>query len=402
MSEERDGDDDRYGGASGAGDGGTRRRAFLATAATAAAGLAGCAGQNGETTPGSTDDDTTDAGDGGGEGEGTTVGTTATDRTLRVATYSAFVEAESSSPGEWVREAFESTFDATLEWFVPDNGLNYFIQRRGAGVTIDTDVYVGLNVDDLVRIDERLDDRRLLRGLDRTAMSNVDRVKSALEIDPGGRALPYDTGYISLVYDGRTVDDPGTFDALTRPAYEGSLLAENAQTSDPGRAFMLWTVDRFGPDGYLDYWRSLVENDVRVLGSWNDAYGAWQEGERPVVVSYSTDRVFANRFDQDLEKHQVGFLEDQGYANPEGMAVMEATDTPELAREFVDWMLSTPVQEEVAVRNVQFPATTDAEPGGEFGQYALEPPEPVTFGYEELAGNVDTWVDDWAREIAGN
>jgi len=377
------------------GGGGTRRRTLLTTAAAMAAGLAGCASRDdAETTPGETDDGT---GDGG-----TTVGTTATDRTLRVATYSAFVEAESSSPGEWVKETFESEFDATLEWFVPNNGLNYFIQRRGADVTIDTDVYVGLNVDDLVRIDDRLGDRRLLRGLDRGAMSNVDRVEPALEIDPDGRAVPYDTGYISLVYDGRRIDDPGTFDALVRPEYEGTLLAENAQTSDPGRAFLLWTIDQFGPDGYLDYWRELLDNDVRILGSWNDAYDAWQEGERPVVVSYSTDRVFANRYDQNLDKHRVGFLDGQGYANPEGMAVMEATDTPALAREFLDWMLSSPVQEEVAVRNVQFPATTDADPSGEFGRYALEPPEPVTFGYEALAGNVGDWVDDWAREIAGN
>ncbi len=354
----------------------TGRRAFLAGAGAAAAALAGCSGTRGS------------AGD---------------DDLLRVATYSAFVEAESgSSPGGYVKEQFESEFDAELEFFTPNNGLNYFIQRRSAGVTIDADVYVGLNVDDLVRIDERLPDARLLRELDRDAMENTDDVKPALEIDPDGRALPYDTGYISLVYDGRAVENPGTFEALTGPAYEGTLLAENAQTSDPGRAFLLWTISQMGEDGYLDYWRRLLENDVRILGSWGDAYGAWQEGERPVVVSYSTDRVFANRFDQNMEKHQVGFLNDQGYANPEGMAVLEGTEVPDLSRDFLDWMLSKPVQEEVAVRNVQFPATTTAEPGGDFGEFALEPPEPVTFTYEELAGNVTGWVESWAQEIAGN
>jgi thiamine transport system substrate-binding protein len=374
----------------------TSRRAVLATVGGAAlTGLAGCSGESGDGTDTAT---STEAAT-----ETTTVGTTDTGADLlRVATYPAFVEASSgSSPGAWVKENFESEFDATLEWFTPSNGLNYFVQRRSAGVTIDADAYVGLNVDDLVTIDRTLGDRRLLRPLDRAAMEHADDVKPALEIDPEGRALPYDTGYISLVYDGRAVENPGTFEALTESAYEGALLAENAQSSDPGKAFMLWTVNEYGPDGYLDYWRRLVENDVRILGSWNDAYGAWSEGERPVVVSYSTDRVFANRFDQNLQKHQVGFLNDQGYANPEGMAAIEGTDTPDLARRFLDWMLSKPVQEAVAVRNVQFPATTTAAPGGEFGQYALEPPETVTYSYDDLVGNVSDWVDQWAREIAG-
>jgi len=211
--------------------------------------------------------------------------------TLTVATYGPFVDAPSTSPGPWIKEQFESEFDdVELQWFTPENELNYFIQRRNAGVTIDTDVYVGLNVDDLIRIDETLTGEGLLAGSSRDDLSNADAVKSELEFDPQRRAVPFDTGYISLVYDGRTIDDPETFEALTTDEYEDALIAQNAQTSDPGRAFLLWTIRNYGED-YLDYWRRLVDNGLRITGSWSDAYGAWSEGERPMVVSYSTDQV---------------------------------------------------------------------------------------------------------------
>ena len=342
-----------------------------------------------------------------GNGNGTTTGTGTTANplsgTLTVATYQPFIDAPSTSPGDWVKSEFESEYpDATLEWFTPESELNYFIQRRDQKVTIDTDVYVGLNVDDLVRIDRKLGDTSLLRPLDRSALSNVQYVREDLEFDPQDRAIPFDTGYISLVYDENEVENPGTFDALTRPEYEDTLLAQNAQTSDPGQAFMLWTIAAMGEDGYLDYWRALKDNGVRIFGSWNDAYGAYSEGERPIVVSYSTDQVFANRYDQDMSRHRVGFLNDQGYANPEGMAVFESTDKPELASAFVDWMLSQKVQSRIPVLNVQFPATTTAELDEEFDQYAHEPPEPVTHTYDELAGNLGDWTEQWAREIAGN
>ncbi|NHN46206.1 thiamine ABC transporter substrate-binding protein [Halostella sp. JP-L12] len=369
-----------------------RRRTFL-TASVGAAGtlLSGCITQDGE-------------GDGNGGGDERTTLTTpeSFEGTLTVATYEAFVDAPSSSPGEWVKQAFESEHeDVTLEWQIAENGVNEFIQRSQQDAGIDADVYLGLNVDDLVRADDRLDDS-LFMSSDVAEMENRSHVRDDLAFDPQNRAVPYDTGYIALVYDENEVEEPGTFDDLTTDPYEGTLLAQNAQSSDPGRAFMLWTVDQFGEDGYLDYWRALQDNDVRIFDSWSDSYDAYSQGERPMVVSYSTDQVYANQYDQDMSRHQVAFPNGQGYANPEGAAVFADSDAPALGFEFVDFLLSAEAQSEIAVRNVQLPATDHADLPEEFDRYAHEPEEAVVFSYEELQGNVDGWVDDWAREIAGN
>jgi thiamine transport system substrate-binding protein len=121
-----------------------------------------------------------------------------------------------------------------------------------------------------------------------------------------------------------------------------------------------------------------------------------------MVVSYSTDQVFADQNDADLEKHQIRFLNDQGYANPEGMAVFEGADTPDLAREFMGFLLRPDIQGEIAVRNVQFPATESAELPEDYAELAQEPPEPVTFGYDELKGSVSGWISDWERQFASN
>ena len=318
------------------------------------------------------------------------------DNTLTVATYSSFTGEDSA--GNWLKSNFESDRDATVEFTTPENGVNQFIQRKSEGAPIDADMFVGLNTGELVRADEQLGDR-LFASAD---VEGADSVKSELNFDPDGRVVPYDTGYISLVYDEGEVDNPGTFDTLLEPAYEDALLAQNAQSSDPGRAFLLWTIHEKGPDSYLGYWRDLSDNGVRILSDWEPAYNAYTNEEAPMVVSYSTDQVYYHGEGVDMSRHQVGFLNDQGYANPEGMAQFAGADNAELAREFMSFMLTEQAQEEIAVRNVQFPAVEGVEPGGDFGEYALEPPEPVTFSYDELAGNVDGWIEDWAREIASN
>ncbi|MFT4889139.1 MAG: thiamine transport system substrate-binding protein [Halobacteriales archaeon] len=394
------------------------RRTFLRSVGTGVTGiaLAGCVtteSGGGETTTSGgspTESETTTSGTGTAtetRGETTAESTpTATpdpdlEGTLRVATYSAFVSSPSSSPGAWLKEAFEERYpNATLKYETPNSGINYYLQRRRQGAGIDADVYVGLNTDELIRIDDKLSGKRLFRRIDEKRLDNAGHVIPELKVDPKGRALPYDTGYISLVYDERTVSAPGTFEALAKPEYEGTLLAENAQTSDTGKAFLLWTIHTLGEDQYLDYWQRLIDNDVRILENWDKAYAAYGDGQRPMVVSYSTDQVYANRYDQNMKRHQVGFLNDQGYANPEGMAVFETTDEPDLARAFVDFMLSKPVQSKLPVLNVQYPATDHADMPAEFEKYAYTPDEPVTFTYDELKGNVETWVDEWARQIA--
>jgi thiamine transport system substrate-binding protein len=372
-----------------------RRRSFLATAGAGVAALAGCLGDGGG---GDGDDGATGTAGGGtettdgGTTEGTTTGTPGGDDRLVVATYPTWVEGDSPA-GTWVKDAFEAETGVTVEYTTPESRFNYYIRRAAQGAPIDADLYLGLNVDQLIDLDEQVDEAVL-------AELSVDApIREGLRFDPQGRAIPYDTGYISLVYDETAVDPPATFDDLLADEYRGDLLAQNAQTSATGRAFMLHTVKAKGTDGYLDYWRDLQANDVRILGSWSDAYAAYENGEAPMVVSYSTDQVYAQQAGQDLSRHQVGFLNDQAYANPEGVARFATSERAELAERFVEFLFEPEVQGEIARRNVQYPATTNADLPEEFSQYTFEPEEPVTFTYEELKGNVDEWVDQWAREI---
>ena len=404
----------------------TRRRFLTAAGAAGAVALAGCSaervddgGDGGDGTDGGNDG--TGSGDGSDTDDGDGDGDDGGDETptLTVATYTNFIDAPSVSPGEWLKEEFESRYDATLEWATPDNEVNYFIERAASGASIDANLYVGLTTEDLVRVDDRLDGDLFAEAGD---IDGRDAIKEGLRFDPFDRAVPFDTGYVSLVYDGTATEAPETFEGLLDDEHAGALIAQNPGGSATGRAFLLHTIDRFGDGGvasdgdgetvegadgdpdydYLDYWADLQDNDVRVLGNWDDAYAAWSEGEAPMVVSYSTDQVFADMEGADLEKHQIRFLNDQAYANPEGMAVFADADEPELARQFMSFMLEPEVQGELAQRNVAFPATDGAELPSDYAELAQEPADPVTFTYDQLRGNVDAWVEAWERQFAGN
>lgn len=368
-----------------------RRRRFITLAGGAtAAGLAGCTAEqvddgNGSTPTGSGRDD---------------------DPTLSVATYSSFVDAPSDSPGEWIKDEFEARHDVEFEWVIPDSPINHYIERHNQGVGIDAEVYMGIKPNELVRADENTDGD-LFQPVDESAIEHAENVGDEFRFDPQGRMVPAYSSYAALVYDGRTLERPETFEDLLDEQLAGNLAVSNpAEGSNTGLYFLLWTIHEFGEEGeytYLDYWNDLVGNDVRILDSWATAYAQFDEGEIPSVFSYSNDRVYAKRFGNDMDKHQVSLLNGQGYANLNAMGRFAQGTDDDLAHEFMSFVLDPEVQAKIAELNVTGPVNTEATPPEVYREFAEEPdPENVVFfDYDELMGNVDGWIEAWEREVVG-
>ncbi len=361
-----------------------RRRRFLSTGATAvAAGLAGC----------STSADDPSA---------TTTGSAGTEAdSLTVATYSTFVDAPSDSPGQWIQQEFEERYDVDFEWAVPERPINHYIEQHNAGEAVDAELYLGIKPQELVRVD-RATDGELFQSIDRDALEHVDDVGERFYFDPDERTIPTYANYVSLVYDGRTLGDPGTFDALTADSYADTLAVPNPAQDNTGLYFLLWTVNQFGEEGdytYLDYWRDLLDNGAQVVGSWGAMYSQFTEGEVPMVVSYSNDRVYAKRSDSDLEKHRIGFPNGQGYTNLNAIARFADGTNDDLAGRFVDFVLSPEVQSKIAELNVTGPVNTQATPPDVYREFAREPEEGVFLDYDRLDGNVDRWQREVEREL---
>jgi len=407
-----------------------KRREFLAGAAGGAALLAGCqaervesgSGGNGTGTSGTTGGQGSENGSTGSDG--TTVGQSGGDRTLRVATYPAYLDAPSVSPGGWVKERFESTHDATLEWFAPEGGITHFVQRRQRGLDPGADAYLGVTVEDLVRADRELGraggngsggggsasgsggtngTSGLFAPANTDAIGNYGALKEQLSFDAGGRVVPVGTSYVSLVYNETEIEAPSTFDDLLQPAYEGALLVENPTQGATGLRFLLQTIDAkgAGENGYLDYWSALLDNGAQVLGSWSDSYSAYSNGEASMVVSYSTDQVYADRAGEDLSRHQVAFLNDGAVPYTDGIATFAGTERADLASDFASFMLSPEVQARTAVLNVGLPAVTNAPLPNDFRELVSIPDETVSFSYDRLRGNLGNWLEEWSRQAAG-
>ncbi len=263
----------------------------------------------------------------------------------------------------------------------------------------------------------------LLFGVDNTFLSRaldaelfqsyrsprLDVVPERFQLDPEHRVTPVDVGDVCLNYDVAFFEEqdlpvPEDLEDLTDEVYRGALAVQNPATSSPGLAFLLATIERFGEDGYLDFWERLRDNEVVVTDGWSEAYygefSAASDGDRPLVVSYASSPPAEVFFaDPQPDEAPTGVIEGSCFRQIEFVGILATTEHPDAAQRFVDFMLSPTFQEDIPLQMFVFPVVEDAELPEVFVEHAELPEEPFELDPFVIGENREDWIDAWTRTV---
>lgn len=294
--------------------------------------------------------------------------------------------------------------EGTLEAFTEQTGIVVDVQSGGdAGelvnkLVLTKDSPLG---DVVFGIDNTFASRAADNGvLEEYVSGDLTEAEDAflLPVGSGGEYLtPIDSGDVCVNVDhewftAAGLAEPATLDDLIDPAYEGLLVVEAANSSSPGLAFLLATIAAYG-DGWPDYWSALVDNQVRVAASWSDAYyvdfsGPSSEGDRPLVVSYASSPPF--------ESGATGVLLDTCFRQTEYAGVIAGTEHPAEARQLVDFLFSTVVQNDIPENMYVFPVNSEATLPETWAEYAEIAADPYVIDPAEIDANRERWITEWA------
>ncbi len=329
-------------------------------------------------------------------------------RQLTVMTHDSFAVSEA------VVKAFENANDAKVTFLlIGDAGtaLNKAILSKDNPMA---DVFYGV------------DNTFLSRALEEGIFEAYDapllaKIPQAFKLDPSNRALPVDYGDVCLNYDkaylaDKGISPPSGLEDLLEPVYKGLLVVENPATSSPGLAFLLATIGHFGEQKYLDFWKGLVDNQVLVANNWNTAY--YTEftragGTRPIVVSYGSSPVFeliyaqvpaettpVDGVQQSLEPPTEAVVSDGScFRQVEFAGVLKGAPHIELARKWLDFMLSTTFQEDMPLQMYVFPVNPDAKLDETFSLYLASPAKPAFVSPQEIAAKREQWLQAWTDTV---
>ena len=264
---------------------------------------------------------------------------------LTVLAYDSFVS--EWGPGPAITAGFEAVCGCRLRIIGAGDGAALLARARLEGGRGAADVVVGL-------------DSNLVAAARESGLFAPHGVTAALDLpvawsDPD--FLPFDWGWFAFVHDRtRLADPPGGFEALGQSDLR--IIVQDPRSSTPGLGLVMWVEAAHGPRA-AEIWAALADNIVTVTPGWSEAYGLFLEGEADMVLSYTTSPAYHLIAEGDATKRAAPFAEGHGMQIEVG-AVLAGSDSPDLARRFLDFMLTDAAQSVIPTTNWMYPAVTPA------------------------------------------
>ncbi len=302
---------------------------------------------------------------------------------LTVYTYDSFVS--DWGPGPQVEEAFEAVCNCDLNLVGVEDGAALLSRIRLEGENSDADVVLGL-------------DTNLITAAKETGLFAPSSITAeyTLPIEWADDVFaPYDWGYFAFVHN---ADSPAPANFRELADSDTKIIIQDPRSSTPGLGLLLWVKAAYG-DEAAEIWAGLSDNIVTVTKGWSEAYGLFLEGEADMVLSYTTSPAYHLIAEEDASKAAAAF--DEGhYMQVEVAAKLAGTDQPELADQFLQFMVSDAFQQIIPTTNWMYPAVTPASGLPEGFDTLIVPEKSLLFGAEKAAAVRDQALAEWLGALS--
>ena len=305
---------------------------------------------------------------------------------LVIYTYQSFTS--EWGPGPAIAKNFEAVCGCTVRFVGAGDGAALLGRLRLEGKRSPADIVLGL--------DTNLTAEAKATGL--FAPHGIEAPALDLPIPwDDDTFLPYDWGYFAFVYDKTKMPDPPkSFEELI--ASKASIVIHDPRSSTPGLGLLMWVKDAYG-DRAPEIWKGLAPHIVTVAPGWDEAYGLFLNGEVDMALAYTTSPAYHLIAEKDDTKAAAIFDEGQ-YMQVEVAGVTASSDQPELARDFLRFMLTDGFQGVIPTTNWMYPAHTPAA-GLPAGYETLpKPSKPLLFTPEEARAERDPALAEWLAALS--
>ncbi len=305
--------------------------------------------------------------------------------TLTIYTYDSF--AAEWGPGPGLKSGFEAQCDCTVDFVSTDTSIGALRRVQLEGDTTDADIVLGLDTGVVAEA----------RKTELFAEHGVDT--SHLDIPTGWSAddfVPFDYGYFAFVYDTRSIDEPPrSFTELAARDDDFKIAIQDPRSATPGLGLMLWVKQAYG-DRATEVWGDLAPNILTVTRGWSEAYNLFLEGEADMVLSYTTSPAY-HVIAENEDRYAAAKFEEGHYMQIEVAGMLKSSEHPELARDFLAYLVSPEGQKGIPTTNWMYPAANIELPEP-FGNL-VEVDKPLLMDPETVGDNTDAWIEEMLGAI---
>ncbi|WP_271270211.1 thiamine ABC transporter substrate binding subunit [Aliamphritea hakodatensis] len=303
---------------------------------------------------------------------------------LNVYTYDSFVS--EWGPGPKLEAAFEAQCNCDVNFIAVDDGVSILNRLRVEGKKNKADIIMGL--------DDALMEETRATGLIAEHKVKLPELRAELNWQDK-QFVPFDMGYFAFVYDADKIAEPVT-SLRELINSDASVIYQDPRTSTPGQGLMMWVESVYGDESEAA-WKQLSQHTVTVTKGWWEAYSMFLEGGADYVLSYTTSPAY-HAVVEEKNNYKAAAFSEGHVAQVEVAAVLNTSKQPELAQQFLQFMVSPEAQEILPVTNWMLPVAKNTELPEVFGRLANV--ERIGFTSEEVAKQRKSWIREWRSAAA--
>lgn len=303
---------------------------------------------------------------------------------LTVYTYDSFVAEWGSGPK--LEAAFEKTCNCDLKFVAVEDGVSILNRLKIEGDKTKADLILG--------IDDGLMEEARATKLIAEHKQALDKLSPKLKWEDKD-FLPYDYGYFAFIYDSSKITQPAT-SLKELVESDAKVIYQDPRTSTPGQGLMLWMKSVYG-DQAASAWQQLAQHTVTVTKGWWEAYSMFLEGGSDYVLSYNTSPAYHVISDK-KDQYKAALFSEGHLAQVELAALLKSSQQPELAKQFLSFLVSPEAQAIIPVTNWMLPVIEGVELPPVFSQ--LIQPQGIGFTPSEVASKRADWIKEWRSAAA--
>lgn len=306
---------------------------------------------------------------------------------LTIYTYESFTS--DWGPGPAIETAFEENCNCDLQFVSLDSSIGILGRVQLEGSVSKADIVLGLDTN--LMATARNTGLFALHG---TTLSG----RTSLPVEFSDDVfVPFDWGHFAFVYNSETMAQPPvSMQELVDAPESLRLVIQDPRTATPGLGLLLWVKSVYGDDA-PEAWAKLEPKIVTVTKGWWDAYSMFLEGEADMVLSYSTSPAY-HVIAESTDKYKAAAFSEGHYMQVEVAAMMKNAPQPELASQFMNFILDDRFQSVIPTTNWMYPAGKASVPDA-FGDL-ISPTKSLLLTPEQVAQNKSAWVAEWQDALS--
>lgn len=317
-------------------------------------------------------------------------------KTFRVLAYSSFLS--SFGPAKKIETDFKAICNCDFKW-VNGTSSSLLISRLKMIGSENIDFVIGLESLGLLEAAEKVQWESLEKFVTSEDWQEIPKAKLLLEKGIP-YFLPFNWAPLSLVFRQGQIDSPVNLAVLESAKYKTSLALPDPRMSSLGLQWLNWIESSYPaessrtPEGRDKILLALKSSIHSVSASWSSAYGIFQSGQAPLVLSFVTSPLY-HAIHENSERYKNADL-----AKPpvhiEYFGLLKSSKSTELGYTFAKYLLRSDVQSLIAQKNYMFPAVKDVPLPEKFQTLLDQFQDPNRLNFKPFE-NGKQWLESWER-----